>query len=166
MRNVPYIVAIDCAVPPPNKLVYHTLQLARHDVIDMRSQPAFARYEWRPYVPPPVRQEGGFEKTPVPVHVLGWSGRGAQFHNMAEADVHRIEFLHPYVLLPQIAERAEPPVVTCVDFEWSYGGKNYQVVFDKEIDRLATFLPEFAEDHSLPEEAQEQLKVRCAFICK
>jgi hypothetical protein len=28
MRNVPYIVAIDCAVPPPNKLVYHTLQVS------------------------------------------------------------------------------------------------------------------------------------------
>jgi hypothetical protein len=38
MRNVPYIVAIDCAVPPPDKLVYHTLQLAKHDVIEMRSQ--------------------------------------------------------------------------------------------------------------------------------
>ena len=33
MRNVPYIVAIDCAVPPPDQLVYHTLQLAQHEVI-------------------------------------------------------------------------------------------------------------------------------------
>lgn len=33
MRNVPYLVAVDCAVAPPDKLVYHTLQLARHDVV-------------------------------------------------------------------------------------------------------------------------------------
>jgi hypothetical protein len=59
------------------------------------------------YVPAAVRQEGGFEKLPVPLVALAWSGRGAQFHNMAEADVHRIEFLHPYVLLPQVVERAE-----------------------------------------------------------
>lgn len=67
MRNIPYIVAVDCPVPPPNKLVYHTLQLARHDIIDMRSQPSFARYEWTPYIPEHVRQEGNYEKTPVQV---------------------------------------------------------------------------------------------------
>jgi hypothetical protein len=41
------------------------------------------------------------------------------------------------------------------------------VVFDKEIDRLATFLPEFVEEHALPEEAQEPLKVpsRFLFVC-
>ncbi len=158
MRNVPYIVAIDCAVPPPNKLVYHTLQLAKHDVIDMKSQPSFARYEWRPYIPDAVRQEGNYEKTPVQCFVLGWSGRGAQFSNMQEADVHRIEFLHPYVLLPQVVEKMEAPVVTCVDFEWTHEGKKYQIVFDKEIDRLATFLPEFVEDNQLTEAAEEPLK--------
>jgi hypothetical protein len=34
------------------------------------------------------------------------------------------------------------------------------VVFDKEIDRLVTFLPEFVEEHALSEDAQEPLKVR------
>ena len=158
MRNVPYIVAIDCAVPPPNKLVYHTLQLAKHDVIEMKSQPSFARYEWTPYIPAAVAAEGNYEKTPIQCYILGWAGRGAQFHNMQEADVHRIEFLHPYVLLPQEVEKMKPPVVTNVDFEWKHEGKSYQVVFDKEIDRLATFLPEFTEDNSLPESAQESLK--------
>jgi hypothetical protein len=32
------------------------------------------------------------------------------------------------------------------------------VVFDKEIDRLATYLPEFVEDHNLTAEAEEPLK--------
>ncbi len=78
MRNVPYIVAVDCSVPPPNKLVYHTLQLAKHDVIDMKSQPSFARYEWTPYIPEHVRQEGNYEKTPIQIYSLAWAGRGAQ----------------------------------------------------------------------------------------
>lgn len=72
--------------------------------------------------------------------------------------MHRIEFLHPYILLPQIVEKMEAPVVTCVDFEWEYKGSKYQVVFDKEIDRLATYLPEFVEDHNLTAEAEEPLK--------
>lgn len=35
MAQVPYIVAVDCPVAPPNQLVYHSVQLAAHDVIDM-----------------------------------------------------------------------------------------------------------------------------------
>jgi hypothetical protein len=58
---------------------------------------------------------------------LAWAGRGAQYNNIGEADLHRIEFLHPYILLPQVVEKMEAPVVTCVDFEWEYNGNKYQV---------------------------------------
>lgn len=157
MRNVPYIVAVDCAVPPPDKLVYHTLQLAKHEVIDMKSQPSYARYEWIPYIPLKIRNESGVDRLPVQCFILGWTGRGAQFQNMQEADVHKIEFLHPYVLLPQEVEKMEAPVVTCVDFEWTHEGKKYQIVFDKEIDRLATYIPEFLEDNQLQGQVAEEV---------
>ena len=44
-------------------------------------------------------------------------------------------------------------VVTSVDFSWTHLDVTYQIVFDKEIDRLATFIPEFIEDNGLSEES-------------
>lgn len=147
MKQVPYIVAIDCAVPPPSKLAYHSVQLAAHDVIDMKQLPAYARYEWTPYVPKGLTAE--LDKLPIQCYVLGWAGRQSQFSQLEEAAVHYIEYLHPYIVLPQVVEATPAPVVTSVDFEWEHGGKKYQIVFDKEIDRLATFIPEFLEDNEL-----------------
>lgn len=41
----------------------------------------------------------------IPVYVLGWAGRTSQFSNLEEAAVHYIEYLHPYIVLPQIVEQ-------------------------------------------------------------
>jgi hypothetical protein len=50
------------------------------------------------------------------------------------------------------------PVVSSVDFEWTYNNKKYQIVFDKEIDRLVTFIPEFIEDNQLEGVPEETIK--------
>lgn len=57
--------------------------------------------------------------------------------------------------------------MSSVDFEWSHGDKKYQIVFDKEIDRLATFIPEFLEDNELVGVVAEEVvkEVRCALAC-
>ena len=72
------------------------------DFEEMRNQPSFARYEWTPYLPRHMRNEA--HGLAPPVYILGWSGRGAQFQNLDEAAVHRIEYLHPYIQLPQLVE--------------------------------------------------------------
>ena len=125
----------------------------------MRSQPSYARYEWTPYVPKHMQNETRVAASQPPVYILNWSGRGAQFQNMDEASVHKIEYLHPYMMLPQVVENQTALEITCVDFEWKTADKTYSIVFDKEIDRLASFIPDFCEDNSLPlEETQPLLK--------
>ena len=62
--------------------------------------------------------------------------------------------------LPQIIEQEKKPEdqdTKQVSFKFKFDGKSYDIVFDKEIDRLATFIPEFLEDNKLEGKCDEEL---------
>mmetsp|Transcript_11352 Transcript_11352/g.36074 ORF Transcript_11352/g.36074 Transcript_11352/m.36074 type:complete len:248 (+) Transcript_11352:1-744(+) len=76
-------------------------------------------------------------------------------------ELHKWEYLSPYLDLPSQLP-TEPRPVTTVSFPYtvtSRDGSTRSVTlsFDKEIDRLASFAPEFLEDHDADDEDEDAI---------
>jgi len=144
VHNVPYLVAIDCKYPPPSLLASHSIQAAREEIIPMKQ----AKIDWVPYIPKEMRS-AELEKLKVQLFVLGWLERDTQKKRMNEDKMHAYEYYHPYIVLPQLAEKESVREVTQVTFDYEHDGKKYPVVFDKEVDRTQTFIPSFLVENKI-----------------
>ena len=90
--QVPYIVVIDCEVPPPNKIAYHSVQLGISKVINFAKQKDFAHFEWLPFIPNKFSNE---KLPPAQIYTLKCNFRASKLSNHEKKDQHYIEFLLP-----------------------------------------------------------------------
>eukprot|EP01105_Mastigella_eilhardi_P028116 TRINITY_DN9044_c0_g2_i1.p1 TRINITY_DN9044_c0_g2~~TRINITY_DN9044_c0_g2_i1.p1 ORF type:complete len:448 (-),score=119.58 TRINITY_DN9044_c0_g2_i1:106-1377(-) len=171
---VPVIIAYVCDVPPPRLVSHDSVQhqAARERALNpMGTQPfgmEQVNLDWMPYIPKHVEREvtDYLGKIKPPVYTLAWSGRAAQVRGMSEERLHYVEYINPFILLPQIGEACEKAEVNNVEFPFRFNNIKTTVVFDKEMgDRLKTFVPEFIETNKLDKDAAKPLEdaIRQAF---
>jgi hypothetical protein len=155
--NIPYIVVIDSEAPPPSRIAHCSIQGQNESIIDMKN----VRMGWVPYVPKKFPQSLIKDKLPIQIYTLNWYGRTAKSSKLTEDRARWLEYLIPYIRLPQMVESIPEPKdtdVKNVNFTWKYQDKKYEVVYDKEMDTLPEFIPTFLEDNKLPESAGPELK--------
>ena len=130
----------------------------------MVSEPVYPRdmrtvqRAWVPYVPEAAADLAFVRGVRVPLVALQWEGRTARTKKMNEEQVHYVEYINPYILLPRLCAKLEKPEVRNVSFTWSYAGKNIDMVYDKDVDTVAEFQDDIIDRYQLTDDAKGPIK--------
>ena len=161
---VPVIVAFDSTVPPPSLYAHDSIQSTESSSralnalggrpIDMRQ----AQLAWVPYVPESASDVAFSRGVKVPIVALTWEGRTARTKKMNEDQVHYIEYINPYILIPKKCTHLEKPEVRNVSFTWKYEGKTIDMIYDKDVDTVAEFQDDIIDKYQLDEKAKGPIK--------
>lgn len=168
---VPVMIAILSEIPPPSLLGITSIQSSKEKIVDMRD----LKMSWYA-LQPDIRQRRKKPRDEITTDVhsrifvldcrLRNYGRGPYIR---EERRKIFEYALPYILRPQDVPN-EPRPVTHATAEYisRHTGKRIEFVFDKEIDRLATFIPTLIEDEGLNEDEFDDIKeaLKSAFKSK
>ena len=161
---LPVIVVFDCEVAPPSLYAHDSVQSTESETrarnalggrpIDMRN----AHLAWGPYIPKSMEHEGLCRGAMVPIMALAWEGRTARTKKMHEEQVHYVEYINPYILLPKVCAGLTKPEVRNISCTWEYKGHNIDVVYDKDVDTVAEFQEDLIEKYHLDDDAKADIK--------
>jgi len=161
---VPVIIAFDSTVPPPSLYAHDSVQSQESSSralnalggrpIDMRQ----AQLAWVPYVPEGLEEAAYTRGVHIPVTCLTWGGRSARTKKMNEDQLHYIEYINPYILIPKHCASLTKPEVLSVNFTWKYEGKSIEMIYDKEVDTIPEFQADIIEKYQLDEKAKGPIK--------
>lgn len=164
VKPVPVIVAFDSEVPPPSLYAHDSIQSTESSArarnalggrpLDMRT----VQLAWVPYVPEAAADLAFVRGVHVPLVALTWEGRTARTKKMNEDQVHYVEYVNPYILLPRLCAKLEKPEVRNVSFTWSYAGKSIDMVYDKDVDTVAEFQDDIIDRYQLTDDAKAPIK--------
>jgi len=208
--NMPYIVVVDCKTPPPNTICKASIQGGGEEIYPMEQ----FHLKWSPYIRSKYVNMNLGVKVNYPLISLNLQERPGK--RVSEEKAKNLEYLLPYIRLPQISEKLKEQEVVAVNFpykaklseekakellkarkeekdnyeklyqKWKSeprskkthapakpakeepctlgeDGSYYKVIelaFDKGVDRLSDFVPEFIEDNGLDED--EDANIRAA----
>jgi len=156
VKNIPYIVVIDCKKPPSGRVALTSIQFGS-EIISPASK---FHLTWIPYIP---RKLASFVEIPIQLHVLAWEGRKSALAKLTPEQIHKISLLLPYELIPQIFEETtlQQRLDKVKDVSFVYkasNGKNIDIVWDKECHVLAVDIDVIIEDEKLPEDENPKIK--------
>eukprot|EP00617_Octactis_speculum_P018246 CAMPEP_0185772318 /NCGR_PEP_ID=MMETSP1174-20130828/68311_1 /TAXON_ID=35687 /ORGANISM="Dictyocha speculum, Strain CCMP1381" /LENGTH=312 /DNA_ID=CAMNT_0028458521 /DNA_START=20 /DNA_END=958 /DNA_ORIENTATION=+ len=165
---VPVMVAVLSEVAPPSLVGITSIQSSKEKIVDMREL-KMSWYSWRP----DIRQRRDRTRTRAThsrIFVLDCTlrnyGRGPYIR---EERRKLFEYALPYILREQDVPD-EPRPVTHVTAEYTsrLSKKRIEFVFDKEIDRTVTFIPDLIEVEKLEEDEFDDIKeaLKSAFKLK
>lgn len=185
ITTVPVIMAYVCKVPPPALVSQDSVQstdAATRALLPLGAKPKSMEEEqlsWGPYIPERLLPRWYPELSAhVPIYALKWYQRATQFGQMNEFQTHHYEYLNIYHLLPQILAKEEQPEVRSVVFTFEKDGKKWaDLDFDKDVDRIATWLESrletkeeeekrIAEETKAVEEQQTKPKAKKSLAAK
>jgi hypothetical protein len=136
VSNVPYLVFIDCEVPPPALLADHRLQKEREVLIPM----AQLSMSWAPYLPHSISDIGPGElPTECRINVLTWKRRPENFAPlMILKELKELATLYPVAKDPDALQRAEQLVTRALPDAYKAAGQKYVV----SMRRMADMTPD------------------------
>jgi hypothetical protein len=132
VSNVPYLVFIDCEVPPPALLADHRLQKEREVLIPM----AQLAMSWAPYLPHSISDIGPGElPTECRINVLTWKRRPENFAPlMILKELKELATLYPVAKDPDALQRAEQLVARALPDAYKAAGQKYVVSMRRMAD--------------------------------
>ncbi|KAF2073856.1 hypothetical protein CYY_004816 [Polysphondylium violaceum] len=207
--NMPYIVVIDCQTPPPSTVCKASIQGGGEEIFPMEQ----FHLKWSPYIRSKyVSLNVGARHINYPLITLNLQERAGK--RVSEEKAKNLEYLLPYIRLPQISEKLTKQEVKSVSFpykaklseekakellkarkdekdtydkayeKWKSEPKSkkvhapvkpgkeepcikgedgayYKVIemtFDKSVDTLTDFIPEFIDDNGLDAKEGDNIK--------
>ncbi|GAM21998.1 hypothetical protein SAMD00019534_051730 [Acytostelium subglobosum LB1] len=114
--NIPYIVVFDCLTPPPQKVCKASIQGATEEVFDTSKDNRF-KVSWLPYIRSKLFNQD-FTKIAKPIQALQCNSRGRTSNVIPEEKLIEMQYLLPYIRLPQIVENLKQIDVTAVTFDF------------------------------------------------
>lgn len=123
VSNVPYLVFIDCEVPPPPVLADHRLQKEREVLIPMTQ----LSMSWSPYLPNSISDIGPGElPTECRINVLSWKRRPENFAPlMILKELKELATLYPVAKDADALARAEQLVSRALPDAYKAAGAKY-----------------------------------------
>jgi len=157
VKNIPYIIIIDCAKPPSNKVAVASIQSGGERI------ESFSKWHlaYVPYLP--RRFSYATADTPPQLHTLKWEARRTVVNKFDQEKAHKVSLLLPYELLPRSLE--DYPLekrlgeVKNVDFKFkAENGHEFDIVWDKDTHHLVVDIDSLLEEEKLPETERPRIK--------
>jgi len=157
VKNIPYVVVIDCAKPPSNKVAVASIQSGGEKV------ESFSKWHlaYVPYLP--KRFSFATADTPSQLHTLKWEARRVVVSKFDQEKAHKVSLLLPYELLPRSLEDypLEKRLAEVKNVELRFKAENgheFDICWDKDTHHLVVDIDSLLEEEKLPETERPRIK--------